>query len=414
MKLLDWFAHSWNGFRRTNKVPSSRGSGSYRRPDVVYLRPGNEKSIVSSIYNRIALDAALVSIRHVRVDQNGSYMEDIDDALNNRLTVEANIDQSWRQFMLDLIISMFDEGVVAVVVTEASDDPDITNIYRIKSWRVGKITQWYPQDVEVEVYNQGTGLMERLVCPKKCTGIIENPFYLVMNAPNSTVQRLNQKLAILDIIDNRTGADKLDVLIQVPYKITSDLQKEHAETRLQSIEAQLTTSKFGIAYIDGTEKVVQLNRAVENNLLEQVEYLTKMMYSQLSVSEDILNGTADEKTMLNYQNRTVEPVLNAITDEFRRKFLTQTARSQGQEIMYLRNPFRLVPAMELADIADRLTRNEILSSNEVRGMIGFAPSDDPRADQLINKNLRQPETGAASSGTGSDDPLGLEENQNGS
>lgn len=404
MNLFDRLMHAWDAFRRPGSVHANYGLGNYSRPDVVYLRPGNEKSIVTSIYNRIALDAALVSIRHVRVDQNGSYLDDIHDALNERLTVEANIDQSWRQLILDLVISMFDEGVIAVVITEATEDPALTNIYDIRSLRIGKITQWYPQHVEVEVYNEWTGLMQRVVVPKKCTAIIENPFYLVMNAPNSTVQRLNKKLALLDIIDNRTGADKLDVLIQVPYKITSELQKEHAESRLRSIEAQLTTSKFGVAYIDGTEKVIQLNRPVENNLLEQVEYLTKMVFTQLSISEEILNGTADEKTMLNYQNRTVEPVLNAITDEFRRKFLTKTARTQGQEIMYIRNPFKLVPALEIANIADRLTRNEILSSNEVRGMIGFAPSDDPRADQLINKNLRQPD----------DSPKTVDQNQNGS
>lgn len=431
--------HAWHIFKKPEDFAyrtGDLGPGSGRDPNLVYLRPGNERTIVTAIYNRIALDVAAVNIKHARVNQNGSFLNTIDDELNQCLNVSANLDQTGRTLIQDLVLTMFDEGVAAAVITEADTDPSYTNIYKVKALRIGRIRQWYPEYIQVELYNQKTGMRELVTVPKRIAAIVQNPFYAVMNNPNSTLQRLTHKLTLLDLIDNRAGSDKLDLIIQVPYQTTAGIREGQAERRMKSIETQLATSKFGIVYIDGTEKITQLNRAVENNILPQVEYLTKLLYSQLNISEEIMNGTADEKTMLNYQNRTIEPILNAISEEFLRKFLTKTARTQGQTIMYMRNPFKLVPALEIANIADRLTRNEILTSNEVRALIGYEPSSDPRADELVNKNLKQPnqaepgdQSGMGEGGVGENEeyddgsPLDLpgldevevdEDNQNGS
>lgn len=395
MTFRDRLVHAWHIFKRPQDFAyrSDLGTGNGRDPSVVYLRPGNERTIITAVYNRIALDVASVNLKHARVNQNGSFLTTIDDGLNQCLNVSANLDQTGKAFVQDLVLTMFDEGVAVAVITDADHDPNLTNIFSIKSLRVGRVRQWYPEHIDVELYNQRKGIREQVIVPKRIAAIIQNPFYSVMNNPNSTLQRLTQKLLLLDLIDKRAGSDKLDLIVQVPYQVTSELQINRSENRLRSIEQQLANSKFGIAYLDGTEKITQLNRAVENNILPQVEYLTKLLYSQLNISEEIMNGTADEKSTLNYQNRTVEPILNAISEEFSRKFLTKTARTQGQTVMYMRNPFKLVPALEIANIADRLTRNEILTSNEVRALIGYEPSDDPRADELVNKNLKQPNQG---------------------
>lgn len=381
--------HAWNIFM--NKDPTYRygewpGSYSYYRPDRHRSPIRNEKTIVSAINNRIALDAAAVEIRHIRVDENGRYTDTIKSGLNNCLTLEANIDQTGRAFRQDLVLSMLDEGCVAVVPTDTTVKPE-TSSFGIESLRVGKIVGWFPDKVRVSLYNERTGRHEEVTVPKRMTAIIENPFYSVMNEPSSTLQRLLRKLSLLDAIDEQSGSGKLDLIIQLPYVIKTELRKRQAEERRKEIERQLAGSKYGIAYTDGTERITQLNRSVENNLLKQIEYLTAMLYSQYGITEAILNDTADEATMLNYNNRTIEPIVSAIADEMTRKFLTKTARSQGQIIYFFRDPFRLVPVSQIAEIADKFTRNEIMTSNEIRQIVGMRPSDDPSADELRNKNL---------------------------
>ena len=387
--------HAWNAFM--NRAPTTNyseiGNGYYTRPDRVRFSRGNERSIVTSVYNRIALDASAIDIRHCRLDNNERFVEEIKSGLNDCLSLEANIDQTGRSFLQDIVMSMLDEGSVAIIPTDTTFNPSTTNSYDILSMRTGKILDWYPSHVKVRVYNEKTGKKEDLVLPKKTIGIVENPLYAVMNEPNSTMQRLIRKLALLDVSDEQTASGKLDLIIQLPYVIKSDARRQQAEQRRKDIEMQLAGSKYRIAYADGTEKIVQLNRSLENNLLKQVEYLTSMLFSQLGMTQSILDGTADDKTMLNYQNRTIEPIVSAIVDEMKRKFLTKTARSQRQSIMYFRDPFRLVPVNDIAEIADKFTRNEIMTSNEIRQIVGMKPSDDPKADQLINSNISQPNEG---------------------
>ena len=380
--------HAWNAFRN-NRDPTyqSVGVGSYNRQDRVRLTRGNERSLVSSVCTRIAIDVAQVNIYHARTDQNGNYLEKISSNLNNVLTVEANIDQTARAFIMDVVMSLLDEGVVACVPIDTDINPTVGS-FDVRTMRTAKIVQWYPRHVAVSVYNDQTGKKEEIILPKTSVAIIENPLYAVMNEPNSTLQRLIRKLNILDSIDEQSGSGKLDLIIQLPYSLKTDARMEQAERRRKKIEEQLAGSKYGIAYIDSTEHVTQLNRSLENNLMKQIEFLTNEFYGQLGITEEIFNGTADEKTMLNYYNGTIEPILSAICDEFKRKFLTKTARTQGQSIIFIRNPFKLVPISNIAEIADKFTRNEVLSSNEVRSIIGYKPSDDPRADQLINKNLK--------------------------
>ena len=393
MGLLNRLSHAWNAFIGNDYYNYSGskyrdlGYSSTIQPYRTYFTKGNDRSIVTAIYTRIAIDCMSIDLKHIRLDENGRYVEEIKSKLNNCLTVEANKDQTARNFIKDIVVSMFDEGVVAVVPIDTTFNPSISSSYDIETMRTGKITQWYPDHVRVEVYNDRTGLKEELVFAKKDIAIIENPLYEVTNAPNSTLQRLILKLNILDAIDKQSGSGKLDLIIQLPYVIKSDARKEQAEKRRADIESQLSNSKFGIAYTDGTEKITQLNRSVENNLMTQIQYLTSMLYSQLGITEEVLNGSADEKTMLNYMNRTIEPIMSAIVDEMKRKFLTKTARSQNQTIEYFNDPFKLIPVSNLADIADKFTRNEIMSSNEIRQIIGMRPANDPRADELRNKNL---------------------------
>lgn len=381
--------HAWNAFRGRDR-PSSQelGSGSYYRPDrrYTFLR-GNDKSIVTSVINRIAIDAAQVTILHARVDENGNYKETINDGLNDCLTLDANIDQTGQAFIIDLISTMLSNGCVAAVPVDTSLDPNVSESYDIRSIRVGRITQWFPRHVQVEVYNDHTGMKEEKIVSKSWVSIIQNPFYDVMNEPNSTLQRLTRKLGLLDSVDEQTSAGKLDMIIQLPYVIKTPARREQAEQRRKDIEMQLRSSKYGIAYTDGTEKITQLNRPIENNLLNQIEYLTNQLYSQLGITPEIMNGTANEETMLNYTNRTIEPILSAITDEFKRKFLTKTARTQGQSILFIRNPFKLVPLSKIAEIVDKFTQAEAITSNEVRGIIGMKPVDSERANQLLNKNI---------------------------
>lgn len=384
---------AWNVFRDRNPMTDMSwqyGYGDSRRPDRVILSSNSEKTIVNAIYNRIALDVAALKFRHVKLDDNQRYTQDITSGLNNILSLEANIDQSARAFIHDMALSMVDEGVVAAVPVVMSDNPDENGSYEIYEMRTGKIVEWSPLYVKVELYNSITGKHVRMSFPKKGVAIMENPFYAVMNAPNSTLQRLIRKLRILDVIDEQAGSGKLDLIIQLPYTIRSEARQQQAEQRRKSVEDQLAGNKLGIAYIDSTEKVIQLNRSVENNLLKQVEYLTSMLYSQLGISQAILEGTADEQAMLNYTSRVIEPIASAIVDEFKRKFLSKTARTQGQSVMFFTDFFKLVPAGQLAELADKLTRNEILTSNEFRQSMGYKPSDDPRADQLRNANLNQP------------------------
>lgn len=388
------FRRAWNVFRnRDLKADMSwqLGYGDSRRADRVVLSSNNEKTIVNAIYNRIALDVAALKFRHVRLDENGRFKEEMGTNLNEVLSVEANIDQSGRAFIHDLALSMIDEGVVAAVPVETSEDPEVSSSYDIYQMRVGPIVEWYPQHVKVCLYNSVTGQHQDISFRKKDVAILENPFYAVMNAPNSTLQRLIRKLRILDVIDEQAGSGKLDLIIQLPYTIRSEARQQQAEVRRKSVEDQLAGNKLGIAYIDSTEKVIQLNRSVENNLLKQVEYLTSMLYSQLGLNQSILDNTADEQTQLSYSNKIVEPIASTITDEFKRKFLTKTARSQGQSIMFFTEPFRMTPAAQMADLADKLTRNEILTSNEVRQIIGMKPSTDPKADELRNSNLNHPD-----------------------
>lgn len=385
--------HAWNVFRNVEEqvvMKQDLGIASYGlRPDRVRFHGGTERSIVLAIYNRIGLDAAAFKFSHVKVNQNGNFISNIDSGLDYCLSQEANIDQSSRAFIQDVVMSMCDEGVVAIIPVDTELDPSKTATFKINSLRTGKILEWYPQHVKVSVYNDRVGRQEELVLPKNMVGIVENPLYAVMNEPNSTLRRLIHKLNLLDILDNQNSSGKLDLIIQLPYVVKSDSRRAQAELRRQDIENQLVGSKYGIAYTDGTEKITQLNRPVENNLLKQIEMLTSMLYSQLGMSENILNGTADEQEQINYYNRTIEPFLAAIVGEMQRKFLTKTARTQGHRIMTFNEPFRLVPSNGMAEIADKFTRNEILSSNEVRALIGFKPSDDPSADELRNKNLNK-------------------------
>lgn len=390
LNLSTRLAHAWNAF--TSRDPTQyiiTGPGYSSRPDRPRLSRGNEKSIATSIFNRIALDVSSVSIKHCRLDKNGRYMEDIDSGLNNCLTLEANKDQTGRAFIQDAVLSMLDEGCVALVPVETTIDPKNSNSYQIDSMRTGKITEWYPDMVRVRLYNDRTGEKEEILLPKSQVAIIENPLYAVVNEYNSTMQRLIRKLSLLDVTDEQTASGKLDLIIQLPYVIKTETRREQAERRRKDIIEQLVGSQYGIAYTDGTEKITQLNRSLENNLLKQVEYLTNMVYSQLGITQSVLDGTADEKTMLNYTNRTVEPIISAIVDELKRKFLTKTARSQLQSIVYFRDPFRLVPVNDIAEIADKFTRNEIMTSNEIRQIVGMQPSKDPKADELVNSNISQ-------------------------
>lgn len=384
--------HAWDVFR--NKEPTyghqSVGPGYSYRPDRPRMTRGNERTIVTSIYNRVALDVSSINISHCRVDENGRFVEAIKSNLNNCLNLEANIDQTGRAFIQDIVMSMFDEGCVAIVPVETSLNPAVSGSYEIFSMRTGKILDWYPKHVRVRVYNENTGHKEDVVLPKSMVAIIENPLFSVINEPNSTMQRLIRKLALLDAIDEQSGSGKLDLIIQLPYTIKSEARRQQADKRRKDIEDQIK-GPLGIAYTDATEKIVQLNRPLENNLMKQIEYLTSMLYSQLGITQEILNGTANEQTMLNYHSRTIEPIISAIVDEMKRKFLTKTARSQLQTITFFRDPFKLVPINNIADIADKFTRNEIMTSNEIRQVIGMRPSSDPKADQLRNSNLNHPE-----------------------
>lgn len=389
---------AWNAFRDQDETYynvyndryTSYSNGSSYRPDRTRLSTRNERSIVTSIFNRIALDVASIDIYHCRLDDNDRYKENIDSTLNNCLTLESNIDQTSRAFMQDVVLSMFDEGSVAIVPVDTIKDPMKTDSYEILTLRTGRIVTWYPKHVRVELYDDNTGIKREITLPKSRVGIIENPLYAVMNEPNSTLQRLIRKLVLLDSIDEQSGSGKLDLIIQLPYIVKSEARRQQAEQRRKDIERQLKGSKYGIAYTDGTEKITQLNRPLENNLMKQIEYLTSMLYSQLGITQGVMDGTADEKTMTNYYSRTIEPIVSSIVDEIKRKFLTKTARSQKQSIVFFRDPFKLVPVSDLAEISDKFTRNEILSSNEIRQVVGRKPSDDPKADQLINSNISQP------------------------
>lgn len=383
--------HAWNAFKNS-RDPTYKISGtaySYR-PDRPRFTRGNERTISTSIYNRMALDVAAIKILHCKLDDNGRYIETVNSKLNSCLNLEANVDQTGRAFIQDVVMSMMDEGVVAIVPVDTTFDPKLTGGYDILSMRTGKILDWYPDKVRVRLYNEKTGEKEDIVLPKSMVAIVENPLYSVINEPNSTMQRLIRKLSLLDHIDEQASAGKLDLIVQLPYTVKSEARRAQAENRRKDIEMQLTDSKYGIAYVDATEKITQLNRPVENNLMAQIEYLTSMLHSQLGITQSILDGTADEKTMLNYYNRTIEPIISAIVDEMIRKFLTKTARTQKQTIMFFRDPFKLVPVNDLAEIADKFTRNEIMTSNEFRQIVGMKPSDDPKADQLVNSNISQP------------------------
>lgn len=383
--------HAWNAFTGNIQMNYRDLGMSYPyRADRPRMSRGNERSIVTSVYNRIALDVAALNVQHVRLDENGRFLSVIDDGLNNCLTLEANVDQTARSFIQDVVISMFDEGSVAIVPVDTTTDPNVSGSSDIQSLRVGQILDWYPQYIRTRVYNEQTGRKEDIVVPKSAVAIIENPLYAVINEPNSTMQRLIRKLNLLDVIDEQSGSGKLDLIIQLPYVIKTEARRQQAENRRKDIESQLSGSKYGIAYTDGTEHITQLNRSVNNNLMSQIEYLTSMLYSQLGITQSILDGTADEKTMLNYNNRTIEPIISAIVDEMKRKFLTKTARSQRQSISFFRDPFKLVPVNDIAEIADKFTRNEIMTSNEIRQVVGMKPSEDPRADELRNKNLSAP------------------------
>lgn len=386
------FKNAWNAFLNRDPTLGFRdiGSGYSYRPDRFRLTRGNERSIVTSVYNRIALDVAAIDIRHVKLDDEGRFCSVVDSTLNNCLSVEANLDQTGRAFIQDAVMSMMDEGCIAIVPVDTDDDPDDTTGYKILSMRVGRIRDWYPKHVRVELYNENTGRKQDIIVPKETVAIVENPLYAVINEPNSTMQRLIRKLNLLDAVDEQSSSGKLDLIIQLPYVIKSEARRKQAEQRRSDIEKQLSGSKYGIAYTDGTEKITQLNRSLENNLMKQIEYLTSMLYSQLGITQSILDGTADYKTMLNYYNRTIEPIIAAIVDEMKRKFLTKTARSQNKSIKFFRDPFKLVPVADLAEISDKFTRNEIATSNEMRQVIGWKPSDDPKADELRNSNLSHP------------------------
>ena len=380
--------HAWNAFLNRDP-PGSRyyGGGYSYRPDRMRFSHGSERTIINAIYNRIALDAASITINHVKLDENNRFDSIIDSGLNYCLNTEANADQTGRGLIQDIVMTFLEEGVAAVVPEKTNFDPRYSNSYEIYSMRVGVPVEWYPNHVRVRLFNELTGQKEEIIFPKKMVALIENPFYAVMNAPNSTMQQLVRKLALLDVVDEQAGSGKLDMIIQLPYVIKSQARRDQAEQRRAEIEKQLSGSKYGIAYTDGTERIVQLNRSLENNILKSIEYLTNMVYSQLGVTQEILNGTADEKTMNNYMNRIIEPVISAITDEFKRKFLTKTARTQGQSIMFFRDPFRLAPVSMIAEMADKFTRNEIMTPNEFRQVIGMKPSKDPKSDRLANRNI---------------------------
>lgn len=392
LSITDRMKHAFNAFM--NRDPTAYynrnlGSSYSIRPDRPRLSRGNERSIITAIFNRIAMDVAAIDIMHCRLDENNRFIEKIDSGLNNCLNLEANVDQSGRAFIQDAVMSMLDEGVVALVPVDTDLNPASTDSYDILTMRTGKILEWYPAHVKVRLYNDRTGEKEDLMLAKRDVAIIENPLFAIVNEPNSTMQRLMRKLSLLDVTDEQTASGKLDLIIQLPYVVKSEARREQANQRRKDIEQQLAEGKYGIAYTDGTEKITQLNRSVENNLMKQVEYLTNMVYSQIGITQSVLDGTADEKTMLNYNNRTVEPIVSAIVDELKRKFLTKTARTQLQSISFFRDPFKLVPVNDIAEIADKLTRNEIMTSNEIRQIVGMKPSNDPKADQLINSNISQ-------------------------
>jgi hypothetical protein len=394
MSIGSRLKHAWNAFimnRDPTRYIQSLGPGFSSRPDRPRLSRGNERTIVTSIYNRIALDVAGISIKHCRLDDNGRYVSEVNSGLNNCLNLEANIDQTGRAFIQDVVLSMFDEGCVAIVPVDTTLNPKDTNSYDIQTMRTGKIVEWYKHDIKVQIYNDQIGEKQEIILPKNQVAIVENPLYAVINEPNATMQRLIKKLRLLDVSDERTLSGKLDLIIQLPYSTRTDVKKEQAERRREALESQLVDSKYGIAYADATEKIVQLNRSVENNLMSQIEYLTNQLYSQLGLTQSVMDGTADEKTMLNYNNRTIEPIIAAIVDEMKRKFLTKTARTKGQSIMYFKDPFKLVPVNDIAEIADKFTRNEIMTSNEIRQIVGMKPSSDPKADELVNSNISQPE-----------------------
>ena len=412
MGIRTRFQNAWNAFVN-NRDPTvyyrDIGMSYAYRPDRIRFTKGNERSIVTSVINRMALDAAAISIRHVKLDNDDRYLKDMNTGLNSCLTLEANVDQTGRAFIHDVVASMMDEGVVAMVPVDTDRSP-VDGSFDVLTLRTGKILDWYPTHVKVRVYNERNSQKEDVILPKDSVGIVENPFWAVMNEHNSTMQRLVRKLNLLDVIDEQSGSGKLDLIIQLPYIIKSDARRQQAEQRRQDIEKQLAGSKYGIAYTDGTERITQLNRPVENNLMKQIEYLTSMLYSQLSITQSILDGTADEQTMLNYINRTIEPIISAIVDEMKRKFLSKTARTQKQTIMFFRDPFKLVPVNNIAEIADKFTRNEIMTSNEIRQVIGMKPSDDPKADQLVNSNLNQTDNSSVTVSENTDEGG---ENQNG-
>ena len=392
MGLIERVQRGWNAFRNRDPTFNFQNLGeiSYYRPDRPRFTRGNERSIVTSVYNRIALDASSICVQHVRLDNNGRFSSVIDSGLNNCLTLDANIDQTGRAFIQDAVMSMLDEGCVAIFPVETDVDPESTESYKINSMRTGKIIEWRPEHVKIRAYDDRIGRQSDIILKKSMVAIVENPLYAVINEPNSTMQRLIHKLNLMDVTDEQTASGKLDLIIQLPYVIKTPSRQQQAEERRKSIEMQLASSKYGIAYTDGTEHITQLNRSVENNLMKQVEYLTNMLYGQLGITQTILDGTADDKTMLNYYNRTIEPIMSAIVDEMKRKFLTKTARSQGQSIMFFRDPFKLVPVNDIAEIADKFTRNEIMTSNEIRQIIGMKPSEDPKADRLLNSNISHP------------------------
>ena len=389
-KFFDRLMHAWNAFNgRDRPVQYTDYGPSYSmRPDKRRGRPGNERSIINAIYNRIALDASAIEMHHVHVDNNGNFVDIVNDGLESLMNLEANIDQTSRAYFQDLVISMFDEGSVAELPVETDLDPNSTTGFDIKSLRTAKILEWRPQHVRLRAYDERDGQQKEVIVPKKIVSIIENPFYAVMNEPNSTYRRLIEKLNIMDFIDQQSGSGKMDLIIQLPYVVRTEAKKAEAERRRKELETQLNTSKYGIAYSDGTEKIIQLNRPITNNLMDQIEYYMNLLHSQLGITPEIMNGTADEKTMLNYYDRTIEPILAAVAAERKRKFLSKTARSKGESIKYFRNPFKLTPVSNLAEIADKMTRNEILSPNEIRAIMGYIPSDDERADKLQNRNLR--------------------------
>lgn len=401
--------HAYDVFRNREPTPNYQiiGPGYSQRPDRLRLTRGNERSIVTSIFNRVALDVAALNITHCKVDENARFLSNMDSSLNNCLKLEANIDQTGRAFIQDVVLTMLDEGCVAIVPVDTSDNPNRTTSYDIYTMRTAKVLEWYPRHVKLRVYNDKKGIKEDVIVHKSTVSIITNPLYAVINEQNSTLKRLMRKLALLDIVDEETSAGKLDLIIQLPYTIKSDTRRDHAEARRKDIEMQLKNTKYGIAYTDATERITQLNRPLENNLMKQIEYLTNMLFSQLGITQSILDGTADEQTLLNYHSRTIEPIVSAIVDEMKRKFLTKTARTQMQTITFFRDPFKLVPVNNIADIADRFTRNEVLTSNEVRQIIGFKPSSDPKADELRNSNLNHPDENSMMP-TGPDDSGGQE------